>query len=308
MKFINLFLFVALSIIWGSSFILMKEGMMALTPYQVAAIRIFCAGIVLLPFAIKALRQLPRQKIPVIILAGLLGSFFPAFLFCIAETKIDSSLAGILNALTPLFTILIGVFFFDLQAGKQKIIGVTVGFVGLVLLFIGHGHPDTKNLPYTFLVLLATLMYGVNVNLVGRYMKEVGSFNIAIIAFSFLTVPCVIILFFTGYFDMDFTNKVVIWSTTVSAILGVMGTALANILFYMLLKRAGPLFASTVTYAIPLVAVGWGIFYGEKISLLQVYSLVVILIGVYMANANKNPMDTFRRKNSLSKDVGPPNS
>ena len=308
MKFINLFLFVALSIIWGSSFILMKEGLMALTPYQVAAIRIFCAGIVLLPFAVKALRELPSRKIPVIILAGLLGSFFPAFLFCIAETKIDSSLAGILNALTPLFTILIGVFFFDLKAGKQKVIGVTVGFFGLLLLFIGNGHPDPKNLSYTFLVLLATLMYGVNVNLVGRYMKEVGSFNIAIIAFSFLTVPCVIILFFTGYFSMDFTDKVFIWSTAFSAILGVMGTAVANILFYMLLKRAGALFASTVTYAIPLVAVGWGIFYGEKISLLQVYSLVVILIGVYMANANKNPMDTFRKKNSFPKNISKGNS
>ena len=300
MKIFDWFLFIALCIIWGSSFILMKEGMLALTPYQVAAIRIFCAGIILLPFSFAALKKLPTKTIPVIILAGLMGSFFPAFLFCIAETKIDSSLAGILNALTPLFTIVIGMLFFELKAGKQKLIGITIGFLGLLLLFVSNGHLDTTNLSYTSLVLLATLMYGVNVNLVGKYMKEVGSFNIAIIAFSFLTIPCIIILIVTGYFDLPLTNPKVLWSTFASAILGILGTALANIMFYMLLKRSGALFASMVTYGIPLVAVIWGLFYGEQITMLQVVSMMVILVGVYLANISKEKATLNKITKSIS--------
>ena len=296
MKLFDWVLFIVLSVIWGSSFILMKEGMLALSPYQVAAVRIFCAGIVLLPFSIKALKQLPAGKMPVIVFAGLLGSFFPAFLFCIAETKLDSALAGILNALTPLFTIVVGVLFFQLKAGKQKVIGITVGFAGLLMLFVSNGHLELKNFSYTFLILIATLMYGINVNLIGRYMKEVGSFNIAIIAFSFLTLPCLLVLIFTGYFHLPLMDKTVLWSTGASAILGIFGTAIANILFYMLLKRSGALFASMVTYCIPIVAVVWGIYYGEQITAPQIASLFIILFGVYLANANKNPFAVFTKK------------
>ena len=296
MKIINWVLFLSLCLIWGSSFILMKEGMLVLTPYQVAAIRIFSAGIVLLPFASKALRQVPKDKLLIVIVSGLLGSFFPAFLFCIAETKIDSSLAGILNALTPLFTIVIGIFFFALKAGQQKITGVVVGFIGLLLLFTSNGHLETKNFGYTFLVLVATLMYGINVNLIGRYTKDIGSFNIATIAFSFLTIPCIIILFFTGFFKLNLGGAGVLWSTLASAVLGIMGTAVASIMFYMLLKRAGALFASMVTYGIPVVAVAWGVFYGEKIAIMQVMSMLIILLGVYLANASKNPVAVFLGK------------
>lgn len=296
MKLFDWILFVVLSLIWGSSFVLMKEGMLALTPYQVAAVRIFCAGIVLLPFTIKAIKQLPPGKMPVIVLAGLMGSFFPSFLFCIAETKLDSALAGILNALTPLFTILVGVLFFELKTTRKKIIGIIIGFAGLLMLFISNGHLEIKNFSFILLILIATLMYGINVNLVGRYMKGIGSFNIAIIAFSFLTFPCLLILIFTGYFKLNLMDKTVLWSTGASAFLGILGTAIANILFYMLLKRAGALFASTVTYCIPIVAVCWGIFYGESITTPQIVSLFIILIGVYLANANNSPFSKFQQK------------
>lgn len=282
-------MFVGLSFIWGSSFMLMKEGMQVLSPYEVATIRILSAGLVLLPFAPKAIRQIPKGKWGLVILSGLLGSFFPAYLFCLAETKIDSSLAGILNALTPLFTIVVGVFFFQLRAGTQKIAGVLVGFAGLLLLFISNGHIDFKNLFYATFVLLATLFYGINVNLVGRHLKQVGSLNIATVAFGVLIVPCLLILYTTGYFHLDIRNGAVLWSSAASAILGIMGTAVASVLFYMLLKRAGALFASMVTYGIPFVAVMWGLMLGEKIVPMQVVSLIVILSGVYLANTNKNP-------------------
>jgi drug/metabolite transporter (DMT)-like permease len=283
-RLINWGIFITLSIIWGSSFILMKEGMHALSAYQVASIRILSAGLVLTPFALKALKQVPRNKWLLVILSGLLGNFFPAYLFCIAETEIDSSLAGILNALTPMFTILVGISFFQLKANRTKILGVIIGFIGLCLLMLSGKEVSFNNLSYAGLVLLATLFYGINVNMVGRYMKEVGSLNIASLAFVFLIIPSSIILYITGYLDMALLDDTVLKATGASFILGVLGTAFASIIFYMLVKRAGTLFASMVTYGIPFIAVFWGLLYGEQITLLQVGCLGVILCGVYLVN------------------------
>ncbi|MES2003168.1 MAG: DMT family transporter [Bacteroidota bacterium] len=283
-RVINWSLFTILSLIWGSSFILMKEGMKTLTPYHVASLRILSAGLVLIPFAYKALKQVPRNKMALVILSGLLGSFFPAYLFCIAETKIDSSLAGILNALTPLFTILIGISFFQLKANTQKVVGVLIGFAGLCLLIAPTGNFRFEHFTYTLFVLLATFFYGINVNIVGRHMQGVGSLNIASVAFVFLVIPTLLILYFTGYFAMPLTHPDVLRSTLASAVLGVFGTAVASILFYMLVKRAGTLFASMVTYGIPFIAVLWGVWGGETVTSMQVGCLGIILAGVYLVN------------------------
>ncbi len=289
-RLLNWLLFVSLALIWGSSFILMKAGMQSLSAYQVAAIRMLSGGLILLPFAWKSFREIPPNKIWLIILSGFLGSFFPAFLFCIAETKIDSSLAGILNALTPLFTISIGALFFQLQVTATKIAGVVLGFIGLCLLFIVRGNLDFSYLSYSFLVILATLCYGINVNMVARHLKGIGSVSIASFAFACLIPPSLFILWKTGYFtDFSSTSISTTWwmSTFASIILGVMGTALASIIFYMLVKRAGTLFASLVTYGIPFVAIGWGLLFGESISILQIACLLIILAGVYLVNRNK---------------------
>jgi len=273
-----------LSVIWGSSFILMKEGMVRLSPYQVASIRIFSAGLVLIPFALRSLRAIPKDKILLVLVSGLLGNFFPAYLFCIAETRLDSGLAGILNALTPFFVILIGMSFFNLKANAIKITGVIVGFIGLCLLVTVNGHFGLQNISYSLFILLATFFYGLNVNLIGRYMQGIGSINIASLAFVFLMIPSSITLWTTGYFNMHFSEATVWHSTLASFVLGVMGTAVASILFYMLIKRAGNLFASMVTYGIPFVALAWGVWYGELITWLQVGCLGIILVGVYLVN------------------------
>ncbi len=287
-------MFVILSLIWGSSFKLMKVGMEVLSPYHVAALRMASAGIILLPFTINALRKVERNKISVVVLSGLLGSFFPAFLFCIAETKIDSSLAGILNALTPLFTIILGVLFFQMTVSTRRYIGVFIGFIGLALLFLSKGNITLSYLSFAALVLLATILYGVNVNVVSRHLKQTASIDIAALAFSFLIIPSVIVLLVTHYFELPTTS--IFWHATgASVILGVFGTAIASIIFYMLVKRAGGLFASMVTYGIPFVAVFWGVISGETITWLQVICLGVILVGVYLANyvgANKIPAVT----------------
>ncbi len=258
--------------------------MITLTPYQVASIRMLSAGLVLIPFARKAWKAIPKDKILLVIVSGLIGSFFPAYLFCIAETKLDSALAGILNALTPFFVIMIGMLFFQLKANAIKILGVFIGFIGLCLLIASSGHFSFQNLSYSLYILLATALYGLNVNLVGRYMQGIGSLNIASLAFVFLVIPCIIILGITGYFALPFTDHGILKSTAASFILGVMGTAVASILFYMLIKRSGHLFASMVTYGIPFVAVLWGLVYGEQVTLVQIGCLGIILSGVYLVN------------------------
>lgn len=283
-KWTNWLVFALLSVVWGSSFMLMKEGLKAFTPYQVASLRMLSAGLVLLPFAFKALRQIPKEKMGLVIFSGILGNFIPAYLFCIAETQIDSSLAGILNSLTPMFTIIVGVLFFKSQTSAVKIIGMIIGFIGLSFLLAAGKDVSLHNLSFASLVLLATLFYGINVNLVGKYMQNLGSLNIASVAFAFLIIPSIVVLYFTNYFTNNFSDPIVIKSLMASSLLGIVGTSVATILFYFLVKRAGILFGSLVTYGIPVVAVIWGLVDGEKLNFIQVLCLGLILLGVYIVN------------------------
>ena len=283
-KLINVAIFCILSIIWGSSFVLMKEGLTALSAYQVASLRMLFSGLVLLPFAINAFKKIPKEKMGIVFLSGFLGNFIPAYLFCIAETNIDSSLAGILNSLTPLFTILVGLSFFKTTINRQKMIGVVIGFIGLCLLFAAGKNISFQNLGFASLVLVATFFYGLNVNVVGKFLKNIRAIDIVSVAFAFLIIPSTIILYLTGYFSMSFNNPNFQQATMASIVLGVVGTSIASILFYMLIKRSTIIFASMVTYGIPIIAVAWGIYFGESISILQVGSLLIILTGVYIVN------------------------
>lgn len=282
---INWALFTLLTLIWGSSFILMKEGLVKLTAYQVAALRIFSAGVVLMPIGVRQFRQIPKDKIIPIVFSGAIGSFIPAFLFCVAEEHINSSLAGIVNALSPLFAILIGVLFYQMQASTQKIGAVMIGFLGLCLLFISKdGFKINDQDIYALLVVIATVGYGWSGNYITHHLKGIGAVNIAAIAFSFLAIPASLILVYTGYFQNNWSDTVFIKSTLATVILGVVGTAVAQILFYMLLRRTNVILTSMVTYTIPFVAISWGVWYGETITGLQIACLVLILSGVYFAN------------------------
>jgi drug/metabolite transporter (DMT)-like permease len=263
----------------------MKIGMQYLTACQVASIRILSAGLVMLPFGVKALKKVPKNKMIPVIIAGLLGNFFPAFLYCLAEIKIDSSLASILNALTPLCAILIGVTFFHLKVTRNKILGVIIGFIGLVLLpFAAKGEISFVNLSYSSLVLVATMCYGTNVHVVSNYLKELSSTDIASVAFIFFILPCILILCLTGFFDLPLTQSGFPFSVMASFVLGALGTALASVWFYTLVKTAGSIFASLVTYGIPFIAVLWGLIFGEAITVWEIACLFIILAGVYIVN------------------------
>lgn len=286
---LNWLIFVILSLIWGSSFILMKHGLEELNAFQVASIRIISAGIVLLPYSIKAFKIIPLKKLPLIALSGMLGNLLPAYLFCMAEEQIDSGLAGVLNALTPIFTIIIAFLVFKSRTPAIKVLGIIIAFGGSLLLFLSQ--PNFKQEPHTvsvLLVVLATIMYGSNVNLVSRYLSAYSSPQLVGVALFINAIPAVIVLIFSGFFKMKLSEGFM-YSGLSSVVLGVFGTALASILFYRLIQRAGIVFSSMVTYAMPFVALAWGYLYGEKIGLFQAISMLVILIGVYLANWKKKP-------------------
>jgi drug/metabolite transporter (DMT)-like permease len=279
-------LFIVLCLIWGSSFVLMKAGLEALSPFQVASIRIIFAGIFMLPFAKKAYSEVPKEVIRPIIISGFLGTFFPAYFFCIAQTKIDSSLAGILNALTPLASIAIGTTFFNMKLGWTKWLGMILGFAGmLVLLLNGNKDISFQYVGYALFVVIATLCYGLNVNVVSKYLHNAAPMQIATIAFTSLIIPTLIILASTGYFtDPRLLNGEWTSGTISAAVLGIIGTGVASVTFYVLMKKAGPVFASMVTYGIPFVAIAWGISTGETITAMQMAGMVIILLGVKLAN------------------------
>ena len=267
----------------------MKDSSIALSGAQIAGLRIFSAGLVFVPFAFFHFSKIPRQKIGTVILSAVFGNLLPAFLFAIAMTKIDGSLAGILNSLTPICVVVIGITFFKDKIKSQKIVGVLTGFTGLVLLTLipaitGEKTISLNNFNYTLLILLATFLYGINVNMVGHYLQGLNPIHIATVSLAFMTIPTGIILWQQGFFQLDFNNALVKNAVITTTALGIVGSAVATALFYVLVQKAGALFASLVTYGIPFIALIWGFFDKEKITWIEIICLSIILLGVYLAN------------------------
>jgi len=287
-KFINVFLFVLLCLIWGSSFILMKFGLydqnnqVVLTANQVAALRVFSAGLAILPFFIAKVKKYPAGTWTYILLSALLGMFFPAFLFCIAETRLDSGIAGMLNALTPFFVILFGFFIFKTSIPRIQLLGIIIGFGGIVLLVAGADHLSFNSLGYSGFIVLATVSYGLNNNIIKYKLAEVPAFTIVILSLVSLIIPSGLILWFSGFFQLPLGEPVYIKSTLATVVLGVIGSAIAWVILYTLIKRGGVIFASAITFVIPIVALFWGWSYGEGITGVQIISLAIILAGVYL--------------------------
>lgn len=283
-KFIRWLIFVLLCFIWGSSFILMKLSQPELTAPQIAGFRILVAALLFLPFAFFHFKKIPRKKMGIVFLAGLFGNLLPAFCFAIAILKIDSSLAGILNSLTPICVATIAIAFFKDKIKSQKIVGILVGFTGLCLLTFTQKDISVDNLSYSLLVIAGTILYGINVNLVGHYLKEVKPIHITTVSLGFMAIPAAIVTWQQGFFELDFTNNDTQIAILYACILGVSASAIATLIFYILVQKAGGLFASLVTYCIPFVALFWGFLDGESVTVLEITGLLIILFGVYLAN------------------------
>ena len=279
-------LFGLLALVWGSSFILMKKSSEHLTGWQIGSTRIFAAGLIFLPFAVFHIRKIPFKKLHLVIISGFLGNLLPAFLFGIAAEKLASSLSGILNSLTPLWVILIGILFFRTRVEGRKITGVLIGFAGLVLLNLSKGSIIINDISATLLILLATFLYGLNVNMVGHYLKDLNGIHVATVSMAVIGAIAGIVMWQHNVFDLARHDNEARPAILIAVLLGIVGSAVATALFYVLIQKAGTLFASLVTYAMPFVAIAWGLLANEKVSGAQMGCLGLILIGVYIANRN----------------------
>jgi drug/metabolite transporter (DMT)-like permease len=283
-RMLNWGIFLLLCLTWGSSFILMKLGLMSFSPYQVASLRLISAGIALLPFFFRYIRQTPRNKIPVIILSGLLGNGIPAFLFCIAETRIDSSLAGMLNSFTPVFALIFSLLLFSAPVLKRQLAGLAIGFIGVICLFLAKGVNANEYWYYGLFILAATACYGLNIALVHHYLKGYSTLQLVSISLFFMALFSAPVLIFSNFVTVFHQADRAWMSLGASMVLGIMGTGVASVLFYQLIRSAGAMFASTVTYGLPVVAIGWGLLAGEEVNVWQVICLAGIMGGVYLVN------------------------
>lgn len=280
MKWIYL---LVLALIWGSSFILIKKGLLGLSAIQLGSLRIIFASFFLLLIGFKSLKLIPRSKWKYIAITALFGTFFPAFLFAIAQTELDSSVTSILNSLTPLNALAIGALFFGIGFEKKQLLGVLIGLLGsLLLVYNGALNNPDQNYYYALLIILASFSYATNVNLIKRHLSDVSPVSITTGNFVVLLIPAILILVFSGFpeqIHLEKTQK----SVCFILILGVLGTGIANIFFFKLIQIASPVFAASVTYLIPVVAFFWGLLDNEMLTPIQFFGAFIILIGVYLS-------------------------
>lgn len=282
-KHVKWFYLVTLALIWGSSFILIKKGLVGLTPMQLGSLRIIFAAIFLLLIGFKSLAKIPHVKWKYIALTATLGTFIPAFLFAVAQTQIDSTVSSILNSLTPLNTLIFGVFAFGLTFRRPQVFGVVIGLIGTFLLIINGAmhHPD-QNYYYAILIVIASVCYAINVNLIKKYLSDLSPLSITTGNFLVLLLPAFVVLFFSGFFDVIQVESVQ-HSMVFILILGVVGTGIANIIFFKTIQISSPVFATSVTYLIPVVAFGWGLLDNEMLTPIQFLGAFIILFGVYLS-------------------------
>ena len=282
-------LLILLAIIWGSSPILIKKALVKLDPFEIGALRLTLASFVLMPFLLKNLREIKRKDYFILFISGIVGNVIPYFLYPIAQTKIDSATSGVLTSLTPFFALIVGVIFYKLKATKNNIIGLIIGFIGtfLLILFSGSSGGFTADV-FGLFVVAATLLYGINLNLVKYHLNHLKPITITSFSIvSILPITLYILFFLSPFYDHlnDFDFYKVELGYVL--ILGVLGTSIATIIFYNLIKIKDTVFASMVTYLMPLVAISLGVIDGEKINEVQLFGMALILTGVFI-NGKKN--------------------
>ena len=268
-----------LSLIWGSSYILMKKGLRSFSAYQLASIRVLISFICLLPVALRSFSKFNKRNFISILIIGFFGSGIPSILYPLAETRIDSSLTGMLNTLSSAFTLAVGILFYNRKAIRSQIAGVFLGFAGAAGLL--YGGPLTINY-YGLFVVLATLMNGFSNNEVSK-VEGLNGMEITSLSLSVISPFALGLLLSTDIHAVFLTPH---WLLNLGfiAILSVVGTAIANIIYYFLIRDTSPMIASIVAYFIPIVATLWGLSDNERLAPHIIVSVLLILAGVYLIN------------------------
>ena len=286
-KQLRWFLLIIISLIWGSSFILMKKALIDLTPIQVGTLRIIFTSVTLFLVGFRSLISVSRKQWFHIFITSMVGTFFPVFLFAYAIQQIDSSIASILNSLTPLNALIVGAVFYGLHFLRKQVLGILIGLIGALLLIIKGAeiNPD-QNYYYALLVVISSIGYAFNVNIIKKYLNDLNALTITTGNFVLLIIPAIVILWFTDFFHVQkiqaSTNS--LWYIL---LLSIFGTALAKTLFNRLVQISSPIFSSSVTYLIPFVAIFFGVLDGEKLHISQLFYGSLVLLGIYLINKSK---------------------
>jgi drug/metabolite transporter (DMT)-like permease len=273
-----------LALTWGSSFILIKKSLITFTPLQIGSARVAISGIILLPFALRIFKQADTKTIGWMLLAGAMGNFIPMYLFPLAQTRVASSMAGILDSLVPVFVLILGYVFFRIRGTILQWVGIVLGFAGAVLLMrIPGADPAQTNAGYALLVVLATLCYAVSALIVSRRLRQVSAVHLSAAIYAMWMIPAVLIFLLSDQSNLSYQQPDHLWSGVgFLTILSVVGTALAMLLYYKLIQITSAVFASTVTYLIPLVSIFWGLLEGEPFNTWHAAGGLLIFAGIYM--------------------------
>lgn len=282
------FLLIIMAITWGSSFILIKKSLLVFSPYQIGAFRVALSGLALAFIGIPALRKIPSRDFLWIIAAGFFGNFLPMFLFPIAQTHVSSSLAGIINSLEPIFILVLAFLLFGIRSKFIQVIGAIIGFLGAAtLLYFSEVKTDGNQIGFTLLMVLASASYAVSALIIKSKLQHVRSIHVSSGVFTIWMVPSIFILLFSGFFTDYQLDGEVYQALGYLTILSVFGTAVGIILFYKLIQDTSAVFASTVSYLLPVVAVMWGIIDGEEFTVWYVLGGLLILLGIYLIREKK---------------------
>tara|TARA_B100001939_G_scaffold154202_1_gene133213 strand:- start:1790 stop:2680 length:891 start_codon:yes stop_codon:yes gene_type:complete len=277
-----------LSIIWGSSFILIKKGLVGLTAFQLASLRMIFAATAIGIYSFNSLKKIPKKSWKWIIITAYFGTFFPVYLISYGQTEIESGLASIITTVTPINTLIIGIIFFSLTFTTKQLLGLFVGLVGSILLLYEAKETNSDtNIFYSFFVFMTTVGYAASVNLIKKYLTEIPPEAVTAGIFLSISPPALVVLFLSDFTSLNFNDSEVKTSILFIFILGVFSSAIAQTLFNKFVKIASPLFASAVTYTMPIVAIFWALLDGEILTLMQYFAAAIILIGVYMVNKKK---------------------
>ena len=277
-------LLLILSVIWGSSFILIKKSLVGLTPLQVGSLRIIFTAIVITIYSYSSLKEIPKECWKWIILTAYVGTFFPVYLVSFGQTEIESGLASIITTLTPINTLIIGIIFFSLTFKIKQVVGLVIAFFGGILLLYNGGISPHYNVYFSIFIFFTTVGYGASVNLIKTYLTEISPSAVTAGIFLSILPPAVFVLFYSDFFVLKFNQSNIYESIIFVFLLALFSSAIAQTLFNRFVKLASPLFASAVTYLMPIVAIFWGVIDGEVLSLKQYVATVIILSGVYLVN------------------------
>ena len=281
---------IILSIIWGSSYILIKKGLTGLTPIQLGSLRVIVTTILIAPIGYQKIKKIPKEKLKWVAFSAFVGSFLPAYLFAFAETEISSSVTAVMVSLTPLFTLLISVIVFGEELLKKQVLGVIVGFLGIIVLINNELLESSFSLLYVMFVIIAAFCYAVNANVLKYKLPNIPALGIVFMSFLFMFIPAFIVLCFSDFPFADFaSNPLIIESIIYIIILALFGTAIAKVLYIKLLAISTPVFSVSTTYLMPIIAIFWGLLDGESFQPIQFIGTLIILMGVYLVTKKKAP-------------------